>query len=169
MIYLPEDILPHSNISSPPCALHVQPFKRLLSFQDILPCSNFRSCFLNKNFLILYLSPVISCLLCSFVHNYNMSPGVSVRTQISCPHCQIRVLATVNPCFLFNQIWHFLILSGLHHLEGDIGGYPIPQYRTKKQQIPKYRVANRLNTDTAYFNYIYNRFRILMVASIYRV
>lgn len=116
MIYLPEDILPHSNISSPPCALHVQPFKRLLSFQDILPCSNFRSCFLNKNFLILYLSPVISCLLCSFVHNYNMSPGVSVRTQISCPHCQIRVLATVNPCFLFNQIWHFLILSGLHHL-----------------------------------------------------
>ena len=53
--------------------------------------------------------------------------------------------------------------------EGDIGGYPIPQYRTKKWQIPKYRVANRLNTDTAYFNYIYNRFRILMVASIYRV
>ena len=50
--------------------------------------------------------------------------------------------------------------------EGDIGGYPIPQYRTKKWQIPKYRVANRLNTDTAYFNYIYNRFRILMVASI---
>ena len=36
--------------------------------------------------------------------------------------------------------------------EGDIGGYPIPQYRTKKWQIPKYRFANRLNTDTAYFN-----------------
>ena len=52
---------------------------------------------------------------------------------------------------------------------GGHWGYPIPQYRTKKWQIPKYRVANRLNTDTAYFNYIYNRFRILMVASIYRV
>ena len=50
--------------------------------------------------------------------------------------------------------------------EGDIGGYPIPQYRKKKLQIPKYRVENRLNTDTAYFNHIYNRFRILMVASI---
>ena len=50
--------------------------------------------------------------------------------------------------------------------EGDIGGYPIPQYRKKKWQIPKYRVENRLNTDTAYFNHIYNRFRILMVASI---
>ena len=33
--------------------------------------------------------------------------------------------------------------------EGDIGGYPIPQYRRKKWQIPKYRVENRLNTDTA--------------------
>ena len=51
--------------------------------------------------------------------------------------------------------------------EGDIGGYPIPQYREKKWQIPKYRVENRLNTDTAYFNHIYNSFRILMVASIY--
>ena len=52
------------------------------------------------------------------------------------------------------------------HYEGDIGGYPIPQYRKKKWQIPKYRVENRLNTDTAYFNHIYNRLRILMVASI---
>ena len=49
--------------------------------------------------------------------------------------------------------------------EGDIGGYPIPQYRNKKWQIPKYRVENRLNTDTAYFNHIYNRFPILMVAA----
>ena len=51
-------------------------------------------------------------------------------------------------------------------MEGDIGGYPIPQYRKKKWQIPKYRVENRLNTDTAYFNHIHNRFRILMGASI---
>ena len=51
-------------------------------------------------------------------------------------------------------------------IEGDIGGYPIPQYRKKKWQIPKYRVENHLNTDTAYFNHIYNRLRILMVASI---
>ena len=48
------------------------------------------------------------------------------------------------------------------HAEGDIGGYPIPQYRKKKCQIPKYPVENRLNTDTAYlwvlpssaFNYL---------------
>ena len=52
------------------------------------------------------------------------------------------------------------------HLEGGIGGYPIPQYRKKKGQIPKYRVENRLNTDTAYFSHIYNRFRILIIASI---
>ena len=51
-------------------------------------------------------------------------------------------------------------------LEGDIGGYLIPKYRKKKWQIPKYRVENRPNTDTAYVNHIYNRFRILMVASI---
>ena len=38
--------------------------------------------------------------------------------------------------------------------EGDIGGYAIPQYRKKKWQIPKYRVENRPNTDTAYFNHI---------------
>ena len=31
-----------------------------------------------------------------------------------------------------------------------IGGYPIPQYRKKTWQIPKYRVTNRRNTDTAF-------------------
>ena len=46
--------------------------------------------------------------------------------------------------------------------EGGFGTW----YPKKKWQIPKYRVENRLNTDTAYFNHIYNRFRILMVASI---
>ena len=56
-------------------------------------------------------------------------------------------------------------LMDVHYQEGDIGGYPIPQYRNKKWQIPKYRVENRLNTDTAYFNHIYNRFAILMVAA----
>ena len=49
-------------------------------------------------------------------------------------------------------------------IAGEIGGYPIPQYRTKKWQIPKYRVENRLNTDTVYFNHLFNRFRILIVA-----
>ena len=52
--------------------------------------------------------------------------------------------------------------------EGDIGEYPIPQYRKKKCQIPKYRVENRLNTDTAYFNHNCNLFRTVMVASIQR-
>ena len=32
--------------------------------------------------------------------------------------------------------------------EGDVGGYPIPQYRKKDWQIPKYCVQNRPNTDT---------------------
>ena len=36
------------------------------------------------------------------------------------------------------------------HKDGDIGGYPIPQYRKKNRQIPKYRVRNRGNTDTAF-------------------
>ena len=35
-------------------------------------------------------------------------------------------------------------------MEGDIGEYPIPQYRTKNLQIPKYRVENLRNTDTAF-------------------
>ena len=30
------------------------------------------------------------------------------------------------------------------------GGVPIPQYRKKNWQIPKYRVKNRRNTDTAF-------------------
>ena len=52
---------------------------------------------------------------------------------------------------------------------GGGGGYPIPQDRKKKWQIPKHRFENRPNTDTAYFNRIYNRFPILMVASIQHV
>ena len=35
-------------------------------------------------------------------------------------------------------------------MEGDIGGYLIPPYRTKNLQIPKYRVENLRNTDTAF-------------------
>ena len=55
----------------------------------------------------------------------------------------------------------------IHDLvEGDIGGYPIPQNRKKKRYKSKYRVENRLNTDTAYFNHFYNGFPVLMVASI---
>ena len=30
------------------------------------------------------------------------------------------------------------------------GGYPIPQYRTKNWQIPKYHVENVRNTDTTF-------------------
>ena len=36
------------------------------------------------------------------------------------------------------------------YFEGDIKGYPIPQYRKKNWQIPKYRVNNRRNTDAAF-------------------
>ena len=38
----------------------------------------------------------------------------------------------------------------MHSSEGDIEGYPIPQYRMKNWQIPKYRVENGRNTDTAF-------------------
>ena len=35
-------------------------------------------------------------------------------------------------------------------VEGDIGGYPIPQYRQKNWQIPSYRDNNRRDTDTVF-------------------
>ena len=39
---------------------------------------------------------------------------------------------------------------------GHWRGYPIPQYRKKHWQIPKYRVKNRRNTDTAFiFGHVY--------------
>ena len=46
--------------------------------------------------------------------------------------------------------------------EGDIGGYPIPQYRKKNSQIPKYRVENRRNLEYC----IYDWSRLLNVVSI---
>ena len=64
-----------------------------------------------------------------------------------------------------NTLFDVIFKAIRMQMEGDIGGYPIPKYRRKKWQIPKYCVENRLNTDTVYFNHIYNRFRILMVAS----
>ena len=48
--------------------------------------------------------------------------------------------------------------------EGDIGGYPIPQYRKKNWQIPKYLVENRRNTDTAM---MCNNLACLFIASMY--
>ena len=85
---------------------------------------------------------------------------------------QVKIITT----FISIQMYYFLptffktfvklVWNIIYKLKGDIGEYPIPQYRTKKWQIPKYHIANRLNTDTAYFNYIYNWFHILMVASL---
>ena len=47
--------------------------------------------------------------------------------------------------------YNLLAIVVFHVLkEGDIGGYPIPQYRKKKWKIPKYRVQNRLNTCLLY-------------------
>ena len=43
-----------------------------------------------------------------------------------------------------------LVSQNPYPIEEDIGGYPIPQYRKKNWQIPKYRVENRPNTDTAF-------------------
>ena len=40
-------------------------------------------------------------------------------------------------------------------MRGTLGRYPIPQYRKKNWQIPKYRVENRRNTDTA-FMFVYS-------------
>ena len=54
---------------------------------------------------------------------------------------------------------------------GDIEGYPIPQNRTKNWQIPKYRVENVRNTDTAFM--IGNAYltlypsRVFFIAGIY--
>ena len=45
-------------------------------------------------------------------------------------------------------------------VEGDIGGYPIPQYRQKKWQIPKYRVKNRRNTRYRIYDWLYIRLSI---------
>ena len=39
--------------------------------------------------------------------------------------------------------------KGGGHWGGGEGGYRILQYRKKNRQIPKYRVKNRRNTDTA--------------------
>ena len=40
------------------------------------------------------------------------------------------------------------------------------QNREKTWQIPKYHIEIRQNTDTIYFNYIYNQSSLLMAASI---
>ena len=56
-------------------------------------------------------------------------------------------------------------------LGGHWRGYPIPQYRKKSWQIPKYRVKNRRNTDTAFiFGHVYLsciHIACLFISSIY--
>ena len=74
----------------------------------------------------------------------------SARMLCHC-HCHWTRDLSISVFFLTN-----------HLKEGDIGRYPIPQYRKKKWQIPKHRVENRLNTDTAYLNHIYIRFRMYL-------
>ena len=82
-------------------------------------------------------------------------------------HCKALSITTTNHINLAPS-WNFFrqpfIFTAKHcegrralwprfHAEEDIGGYPIPQYRKKKWQIPKYLVKNCLYTDTAYFNH----------------
>ena len=38
----------------------------------------------------------------------------------------------------------------VNYIEGDIGGYPIPQYCKNNWQVPKYHVLNQRNTNTAF-------------------
>ena len=38
----------------------------------------------------------------------------------------------------------------VNYIEGDIGGYPIPQYCKNNWQVPKYHVLNQQNTNTAF-------------------
>jgi len=104
-----------------------------------------------------------------------MKVGHSLEVHLKPGHELALSLAETSLKFKANMRWgqHYWSTIGRHFLlwtiflhEGDIGGYPIRQYHKKKWQIPKYCVENRPNTDTAYFNHIYNWFRILMVASI---
>ena len=74
-------------------------------------------------------------------------------------------LAKNRVCAIF---YMRVIWENVFYKEGDImggGGGPIPQYRKKNWQIPKYRVENRRNTDTPF----YDRSRLLNVLSISRV
>ena len=51
----------------------------------------------------------------------------------------------------WNNSKHLQNLIAASWMEEDIGGYPMPQYRTKNWQIPKYRVENGRNyTDIAF-------------------
>ena len=122
-------------------------------------------------FLTLYITWLFAKKM-SFVFSRRTVNMVYKRVCRNCPISSCRAkylvqlanhLAHVHP---LDHIQRRQYLQEAKLQEGDIGGYPIPQYRKKKWQIPKYRVENRLNTDTAYFNHIHNRFRILTGASI---
>ena len=63
----------------------------------------------------------------------------------------------LNLCWLMFEVIRSVSLV---YSEGDIVGYIIPQFRKKNRQIPKYRVENRRNTDTA-FTSLYNWSRLL--------
>ena len=55
-------------------------------------------------------------------------------------------------------------------VEGDIGGYPIPQYRQKNWEIPKCRVKNRRNTRYRIYDWSYIRLsisRAFFISSMY--
>ena len=73
-----------------------------------------------------------------------------------------------NPCYGLSPVYHDWTVKraivdfpikvkgnskrtfGNSIVEGDIGGYPIPLYHTKKGQILKYHVENGRNTDTTF-------------------
>lgn len=49
----------------------------------------------------------------------------------------------------------WILITGIfstvvNYIEGDIGAYPIPQYRKNNWQVPKYHVLNQRNTNTAF-------------------
>ena len=63
-------------------------------------------------------------------------------------HLQNLAKNQVCAIFYMREIWENVFIRRGHC--GGGGGYPIPQYRKKNWQIPKYRVKNRRNTDTAF-------------------
>ena len=75
---------------------------------------------------------------------------ISTKFPFTPTPCQITAAAYDGQKHIFPyRAWKWYSVGFSLH-EGDIGGCPIPQYRTKNWQIPKYRVENGRNTDTAF-------------------
>lgn len=91
--------------------------------------------------------PIVCCDWCILAARKNGFIGLIINPLLTKSEVK---MAECGPFFFFCVFLDLGLSQYPRHLEGNIGGHSVPQYRKKNYETPKYRFESQRNTDTAF-------------------